>query len=252
MNTDDTWKRVGSENPFFGVLTDKKYKGKELSQELLEEFYKTGEDMVAHVQNRMKTLFPSFAPENLTALDFGCGVGRLLLPIAKRTSKAIGVDVSPGMLEQADRAVQNAGLRNVELVLSDAQVTRVKGPVNWINSLIVFQHIPLENGYKLFDSLLSKLASPSYISVQFTIFKNPKLTQHLPEPLFIKQVEIGEYWSMGVSMSFERFTADGMAMYDYDLDQVVAIMIKHGFLNFTFDVITMGMSCSVLIFAHRP
>lgn len=251
MSTDETWKRIGSENPFFGVLTNPKYKGKDLDQDLKKEFYETGEYMITHVHSRMKALFPSFDPSNLTALDFGCGVGRLLLPIAKRTRKAIGVDISPGMLEQASRAAQDVGLHNVELVVSDPKVTGVKEALNWINSLIVFQHIPLESGYRLFDSLLSKLNGPSYISTQFTIFKNPKIIQHLPEPLFVKQVEIGEYWLGGVSMSFENFTADGMAMYDYDLDQIVAIMVKHGFLNFTCEVISMGVSVSVLIYAHR-
>ncbi|HEY7699756.1 MAG TPA: methyltransferase domain-containing protein [Vicinamibacteria bacterium] len=59
-----------------------------------------------------------------TVLDVGCGGGMDLLLAAKRVGergRAIGVDMTPEMLERARRAVEAAGLTNVELHRGDAQ-----------------------------------------------------------------------------------------------------------------------------------
>lgn len=51
-------------------------------------------------------------------VDFGCGPGFITIPLAKVASKAIGVDVSPRMLEKADRYAKRAQVP-VELLQSD-------------------------------------------------------------------------------------------------------------------------------------
>jgi len=57
-------------------------------------------------------------------LDVGCGAGADLLPAARRAlpgGRAIGVDMTPEMLERARRNAAAAGLANVELRLGDAE-----------------------------------------------------------------------------------------------------------------------------------
>jgi len=53
-----------------------------------------------------------------TVLDHACGAGMDLILAAKKvgdTGKAIGIDMAPGMRENAKIAVQKAGLNNVEI-----------------------------------------------------------------------------------------------------------------------------------------
>ena len=58
----------------------------------------TGETQIARVMGFIKEhLQGDFRPTR--SLDFGCGVGRLLMPIARLSAEAVGVDVAPGMLE---------------------------------------------------------------------------------------------------------------------------------------------------------
>ena len=56
-------------------------------------------------------------------VDIGCGAGMDLLLAARRTGpqgKAIGVDMTDGMIERASRAARLAGLNNVEFRKGDA------------------------------------------------------------------------------------------------------------------------------------
>ena len=54
---------------------------------------------------------------DMTALDIGCGIGRLEAALAPRLRMMTGIDVSPGMIEEAQRRC--AALANVELAVCD-------------------------------------------------------------------------------------------------------------------------------------
>ncbi|WP_020515491.1 class I SAM-dependent methyltransferase [Paractinoplanes globisporus] len=74
------------------------------------------------------------------ALEIGCGVGRLTVPVSEQFSEVLAVDIAPTMLRKLAENTQRAGRDNVRGFLShepwDAQ-----GPVDLVYSLIVFQHI---------------------------------------------------------------------------------------------------------------
>jgi SAM-dependent methyltransferase len=54
---------------------------------------------------------------DLTALDIGCGIGRLEIALAPRLRAMTGIDVSPGMIEEARRRC--VGLANAEFAVCD-------------------------------------------------------------------------------------------------------------------------------------
>lgn len=75
------------------------------------------------------------------ALDFGCGVGRLTLPLARRFDEVIGVDVSPSMVALARAgAGDDAG---VSFVVNDApDLGRfADGTFDLVLSDLVLQHV---------------------------------------------------------------------------------------------------------------
>jgi ubiquinone/menaquinone biosynthesis C-methylase UbiE len=55
---------------------------------------------------------------NDVVVDFGCGPGYFLIPLAKVAGRAVGVDVSPNMLEKAARNAKKKGVA-VQLLKSD-------------------------------------------------------------------------------------------------------------------------------------
>lgn len=60
-----------------------------------------------------------------TVVDFGCGPGYFLIPLAKVARRAIGVDVSPRMLERASTKAKKKGV-SVELLQSDGTGLRLE------------------------------------------------------------------------------------------------------------------------------
>lgn len=193
-DTDADWKHIGAEQPYWGVLTEPQYRSEALTAEAMDAFYKTGRDdivMFADLIRRASDTLPSGA----RGLDFGCGVGRLTEAMTEFCDHVTGVDVAPGMLE---RARQRSGKPTYQETLPD-------GEFDWINSHIVFQHMPTAKGLEFLDRLLERLAPNGTISLQFPYgrggFKPPHTTI---EPL------------------------GTMQMFDYDLNVICKRLIDRG------------------------
>ncbi|HWF38218.1 MAG TPA: class I SAM-dependent methyltransferase [Candidatus Acidoferrales bacterium] len=58
-------------------------------------------------------------PENILAIDVACGPGTFTRPLAARVGKAIGVDLTPAMVEKARAEAARDGIANIEFVQGD-------------------------------------------------------------------------------------------------------------------------------------
>ena len=87
------WQRVGFNEKmvYFSVLSSEKHKGK-LTQEQILNFYKSGDKFIDFCASRLSDLGLNNCQE-LTCLDFGCGVGRLSFPASRQFRNDISVDV---------------------------------------------------------------------------------------------------------------------------------------------------------------
>jgi len=101
-NTDDAWEWFGKNQPYFSVLVEAKYKNEQLNEEAKKDFFSTGETYVNLVLRTIKEHFDTnFIRKR--AFDFGCGVGRLTIPLSAACKQVVGVDASPSMLEEATK-----------------------------------------------------------------------------------------------------------------------------------------------------
>ena len=145
MGTDRDWKKWGQVDPYFGVLSDEAFRSDRLNEASREAFFATGD---AHVAELLKTIRSHFDADFVpgATLDFGCGVGRLLIPFARVSARALGLDISPAMLDEAKANAEQHGLSNVELRLSDDQLSEAQGRFDLVHSHIVLVHIPTRRG----------------------------------------------------------------------------------------------------------
>jgi SAM-dependent methyltransferase len=169
-DTDHAWKQWGERDPYFAVITSERFRSRNLTSEDRREFFESGRSHARHVLAvARRHLDAAFAPRRI--LDFGCGVGRILVHFAEMAAAVTGVDVSPAMLEEARRECDARGLTNVTLEVSDDSLSRLTGEFDFIHSVIVFQHIEQERGRELLRQLLLRLAPGGIGALHFTYAK---------------------------------------------------------------------------------
>jgi len=157
MSTDAEWERWGQRDPYFSVLTDPKFRRANLTEGLRSEFLATGRAHADYVLGICRSrIDPAFAPARI--LDFGCGVGRVLIPFARDAKEAVGLDVSPAMLAEAERNCVEVGMTNVRLLLSDDELSALDGKFDLVHSCIVLQHIEPTRGRAIFERLVERIA----------------------------------------------------------------------------------------------
>lgn len=165
MGTDTDWEKWGRDDPYFGVLSDEHYRAGNMSGGLRARFFDSGEKHIGDLLDLIRARFvQDFYPERV--LDFGCGVGRLLIPLARRCNHATGVDVARSMLEEADRNCTLMRIGNVDLVQSDDSLSQVLGEYDLIHSHIVFAHINPRRGHRIIANLAKKVRPDGFIAVQ--------------------------------------------------------------------------------------
>lgn len=106
-HSDKEWERFGSIDPYYGVITNNRYKSSNMTERDKEDFFSSGFNYINHVINNIRSYIDKdFTPKK--ALDFGCGVGRLVIPLSKIANEVTGVDISASMLNEAQKKLSRA------------------------------------------------------------------------------------------------------------------------------------------------
>lgn len=201
-DTDADWRELGSTQPFWGVLTHPDFRMENLTPERVEAFYASGVQYIDDIVWRLEHA-TGVRPAG-RALDFGCGAGRLTEAMSAH-AKTVGYDISPGML---DKARERGGQADYVGELPG-------GHFEWINSFIVFQHIPPARGLALIEQLLSQLADGGHVSLHVTAWRDAHLVPRKPRGLraFFRSLKPASGPALGL-----------VSMYDYDLSQVLRLL----------------------------
>jgi cyclopropane fatty-acyl-phospholipid synthase-like methyltransferase len=226
-DTDKEWEKFGKSDPYYGVLTNSRYRISNLSNELKDEFFKSGYDHINRILDKVRThIDPKFSLNR--ALDFGCGVGRLVIPLSKLFETVTGMDVSESMLNEAHSNCDEQSVKNVRLVRSDDNLSLLSGKFDFIHSYIVFQHIPVERGERLFQKLLTKLDDGGVGVFHFTYAKELKLRKIIP---YIKNYIPLSKNIMNL-IKGDKFFAPDMQMNQYDLNKLLFHLQRNNINSF--------------------
>jgi SAM-dependent methyltransferase len=211
-DTDADWRELGQSQPYWGVLSHPDFRTENITPERVEAFYASGKPFIAEIVQHLEAV--TGARPSGRALDFGCGVGRLAEAMADYAGEVVGLDISPGMLELA-RA------RKGKATYVD---TLPDGAFDWINSFIVFQHIPPERGEAILKELLSRLSMGGMVSIQLTAWRDE--THNWPQDVTgwrrrFKRGQRLQEWVDGLPVG-------QILMYDYDLSRILRFLNQAG------------------------
>ena len=172
--TDRDWNALARVDPYWAVLTHDEFSGPVAADDdRLNAFLESGRVHVAQVWAAVESAFGGpFSPER--ALDFGCGVGRVAFPLAARCGSVVGLDVADLMLVRARELCERLGVRNVQFVKADDNLSHLDGTFDLVHSSIVFQHIAPARGLRLIEQLISRLTENG-VGVLHVLYYNPDM-----------------------------------------------------------------------------
>jgi SAM-dependent methyltransferase len=130
------WDAFGRIDPLWAILTSPDRKGGKWDP---EEFFASGRREIDHIMSRAQALALPALRE--TALDFGCGVGRLTQALCSWFERCCGVDIAPSMIALA-RQHNTCGVK-CEYVLNTYNNLRIfpDHSFDFVYSSIVLQHM---------------------------------------------------------------------------------------------------------------
>jgi SAM-dependent methyltransferase len=240
-DTDADWELIARVQPYFGVLARPEFRTESIDDAARARFFESGRGDIGQAIDVIRAhLDPTFAPA--AATDFGSGAGRLTLAMAAYAGHVVGVDVAPAMRDLAAEQAAAQGVGNVEFT------DTVPARADWVNSLIVFQHIPPARGHLLLDELLASVTVGGVASLQFGTHRD---RDHLHE--VFRDVALARFdgATMTTLATSEETQLGDVSMFDYDLGRLASQFVAHGFENLWLEHTYHGGVHGFWIFARR-
>lgn len=226
-NTDLAWERWGQQDPYFAVLTEQKYR-RNCIEDTKVSFFESGR---LHIREVMRDVEDHFGPiPRGSALDFGCGVGRLMVPLSKEFSSVTGLDVSRAMLAEASKNLSEGGIANVELLESDDDLSKLGNrKFDFVHTYIVLQHVSPRRGYVIVRNLLRHVSPGGAFFIHVSCRRNLPLSREV-----VYRIKTGFPWAYVAFNILQRkkMFEPVMEGNEYDVVELMQIFQEAGFEQF--------------------
>jgi len=132
-----------------------------------QSFWQSGQNTVS---GELLPLMERYAVNSGCAVEVGCGIGRLAIPMAGHVQKMMGIDVAPAMVRQAQHVAEERSVNNIRFLAfalpakAPDELKDLFGRTDFLYSLLVFQHVEDFGVIEGFISLTRSLLSPSGIA----------------------------------------------------------------------------------------
>lgn len=246
-NSDASWEKWGEENPYYGVLTDDRFRGENLNDERKAEFLETGRRHIRRVLEIAERRCGGMTAKR-AALDFGCGVGRLVLPLAEIFEHVTGVDVSMGMLNVARSNCTERGIHNVEFRRSDDRLAQVEGTFDFIHSYLVFQHIPAVRGEKILAGLVDRLNDGGIMAIHLPFVSKGSRARRA---LHMVRRNFSPLSGLVNLAKGKRWSEPFMQMNLYDMNRILRLLAECGIKDAFLEVVDAGGYVSAFVIAKK-
>ena len=137
------WSQLGISEPYWSVLSQDEFRMANMSrQKQIDTFYQSGHSDVERIVKYLVRHGREF-PKDGVCVDYGCGLGRVTLWLARQCGKVVGVDISETHLNMARENLAERGAENVEFYcVRGRQDLRILKNIDFFHSMICLQHSP--------------------------------------------------------------------------------------------------------------
>jgi SAM-dependent methyltransferase len=187
------WDGRARTDPLWAILS---YPDKSGGRWNVEDFFATG---VAEIGNVMRAAERLGLPKSRkTALDFGCGIGRLTQPLADHFEQVHGLDVSPAMLDLAAQHNRKGDRCRYHWNPEPALRGFTDRSADLIYSKITLQHIPPRHVRRYLIEFMRVLADGGLLIFQLpgkplcgrvvSVFRSLYSSLQLPWPTYMNGI----------------------------------------------------------------
>lgn len=235
------WEDLGKSEAYYAISTFDKFKAGNLTEDFREDFFQTGEEHVRKLWDEIETYFvKDFKPRR--SLDFGCGVGRLVVSLSKRSGDVVGVDISRLMLEESERNCKSRGIENARFIQTGDLLASTGEKFDLIHSFIVFQHIKPKVGEQILKKMLGDLAVDGIGALHFTY-----------HPVTFQNIRFKIYRDIPFANTLKDLLKGGkteplIPIYSYDLDRIFAILQENNCHKCVVRLTDHGLKGAFIIF----
>lgn len=167
---ESTWTELGSDEPFWSVLTSDDFKAANFTEDIKRKFYESGKETLDAIKNIISISDENFDLAEASALEFGCGVGRNMVHLAPVCKQVIGVDISQPHLNLASQALRERKIHNFALlkISACAQLQQICQQ-DLVYSFITLQHNPPPVMAYLLNALFKLVKAKGFIIFQIPV-----------------------------------------------------------------------------------
>ena len=155
------WEGLAQKDALWSILTDGKKKGDKWDKDV---FFHSGETEVNTIMSHLKEHGLSPVDRD-SALDFGCGVGRISRALSAHFNKVVGIDVSATMIQLA--STEHKGFpADINFLLNESDdLHQLESNIfSMVFSVISLQHIPVNQSLGFIQEFI-RLIKPGGLAV---------------------------------------------------------------------------------------
>lgn len=240
-----SWDYFGATEPWFSVLTEERFRSREVDAAAIDAFYATG---AADAERLLDGIRRHFGIDLLqgAALDFGCGAGRVAIAFAEQGLTVTGIDISIGMLDLARRHARETGFDARFVCGPVASVARRRYAL--VHSYIVLQHLPLRSGMDAVRALLDLVEEGGVAALHVTYGRGGSVWRRLGRWARHRSTLVNGVANL---LRGERFAVPYMLMTSYDLNAVFREFAEAGCERMFVEPTSHGEVPGLMIVAQR-
>lgn len=163
------WERLGEQEPAWSVLSADAYK-KTGAGTVPPSFYVSGENEAKRLIGALRR--NGYSPPFKTGVEYGCGIGRVSIPLSRFCEALYAYDISNAHLAMAEHRAKECSAENIKFTQISHPGQQLQSGYDLYYSALVFQHNPPPVISRLIRQALEGLSPGGVAVFQLPVFMN--------------------------------------------------------------------------------